>query len=270
MSFVTSILSFSKIYDTESFYLRDKSSHFIDLSDISGTNCMCDDAAVLQIRKRIFETMPGQWDVKKNVCMGDLPYGLHFIDNGNYHYMSAIFLEQVKEPFSLVVLDHHPDMQRPMFDILSCGGWVMDVAEKNPFVRDIHIIGADPKLISELDHKAGERAHFYDLDDIFGNMDGKISVTLPESSFPVYLSVDKDVVSRDELVTNWDQGEAKAAQILEFIRALRSGPNELLGADICGECAPGQEDCDIDRAIAGSDEFNAKVLELLRVETSCT
>ncbi len=71
MSFVTSILSFSKIYDTESFYLRDKSSHFIDLSDVPGTNCMCDVEAVSEIGKRTGS-----------------PCGLHFIDNGNYHYMS--------------------------------------------------------------------------------------------------------------------------------------------------------------------------------------
>ena len=137
MSFDVEILQFSKIYDQESFYLRDKSSHFIDLTDISGTNCMCDDEALREIADRI----------------------------GNYHYMSAVYLRKVREPFSLVVLDHHTDMQRPMFDILSCGGWVLDVLENNEFVRDIHVIGADRKLIEELEEDVRDRVKFYDVSD---------------------------------------------------------------------------------------------------------
>ena len=59
---------------------------------------MCDDGAMSEIRQRISEHGIGADEI-------------HFIDNGNYHYMSAITLEMVKEPFSLVVFDHHPDMQ---------------------------------------------------------------------------------------------------------------------------------------------------------------
>ena len=49
--------------------------------------------------------------------------GIHFLDSGNYHYVTKLWLDQVKEPFDLLVLDHHTDLQQPMFgDILSCGG----------------------------------------------------------------------------------------------------------------------------------------------------
>ncbi len=234
MSFDVTILNFSKIYDQESFYQLDKSSHFIDLSDISGTNCMCDDLAKSAVAERIGSAR-----------------GLHFIDNGNYHYMSAIYLEQVKEPFSLVVLDHHPDMQRPMFGILSCGGWVLEVIEKNEYVRDIHVIGADRKLIAELDETVREKVKFYDCVGEFAG-----------SSFPIYLSVDKDVIREEDIKTNWDQGEATAGEVLSFIGKIIRTPKGLIGADICGECAPDQEGCDVAAAIAGNDEFNRRVLEL--------
>ena len=46
--------------------------------------------------------------------------GIHFIDSGDYHYISKIMTDFIKEPFTLVLIDHHTDMQLPMFgDILS-------------------------------------------------------------------------------------------------------------------------------------------------------
>ncbi len=265
MSFDVRILNFSRIYEEESFYRCDKSSHFIDLYDISGTNCMCDEKAKKEIAERVFsgEEGAGAFEVQvENQEVKKLPYGLNFIDNGNYHYMSAIMLERIKEPFSLVVLDHHPDMQRPMFDILSCGGWVMDVALGNEFVMDIHVIGADRKLIDELDEGDARKAVFHDLGEVFYEEDGLIRVRGIDSSFPIYLSVDKDVISRDEIVTNWDQGEATADQVLKFIEWAESAGKGLLGIDVCGECAPEQEGCDLGAAIEGNDEFNRKVIEL--------
>ncbi len=256
-----SLFNFSGIYDKESFYRKDKGSYLcgdkeatiisevLDLSGISGTNCMCDDLAKESIRKMIAERGIG-------------PDGIHFIDNGNYHYMSAIMLEQVKEPFSLVVLDHHPDMQPPMFgDILSCGGWVLNVVENNPFVKDVHVIGADRKLIAGLDTEIQEKALFYDREDVIGasDLEGEISISLPETKYPVYLSIDKDVICKDEIITNWDQGEMRAKELLAFVKAIL-GNCKVLGIDVCGECAPDQEGIDVDRAAAGNDSFNEKLI----------
>ena len=324
MSFDVKILNFSGIYEEESFYRSGKSSHFIDLSDIPGTNCMCDEAALKEIGRRIFagagrsgapggiEPVPragGAGDSIEPVpaagtsgdgikpvpaagASGDgikpvpaagtsgngikpvaaagtsgngstlLPYGLNFLDNGNYHYMSAILLEQVKEPFSLVVLDHHPDMQRPMFDILSCGGWVLDVAEKNTFVRDIHIIGADRKLISELEENVRQRAFFYDPEDVFYDEGGEVKIKPIDSSFPLYLSVDKDVILRDEIATNWDQGELSSRQVLKFMEWAAGCDKGLLGVDVCGECAADGDGGDFEADLAGNSEFNQRTLEL--------
>jgi hypothetical protein len=251
------ILNFSGIYEQESFYLQDKSSRFVDMKDISGTNCMCDDVAKEEILARIRKPYEGPG--------GLLPYGLHFIDNGNYHYLSALYLSLVKEPFSLVVLDHHPDMQRPMFDILSCGGWICDVIDNNQNVRDIHVVGADRGLISQLLEADAKRAKFYDLGEVFMS-DG--SIRLPETEYPVYLSIDKDVIIRDEIVTNWDQGEATIGGVISFAKELLErgrgmAEGKVLGIDICGECAPDQEECDLGAAISGNDAFNLQVLKLI-------
>ena len=51
--------------------------------------------------------------------------GIHFIDSGDYHYISKIMTDFIKEPFTLVLIDHHTDMQDASLggDILSCGNW---------------------------------------------------------------------------------------------------------------------------------------------------
>ena len=259
------VLNFSGIYEQETFYRDLEGVSFVDLKDISGTNCMCDDEAAKEILARLKDTGKSVSFEASGDIHAKLPYGLHFIDNGNYHYMSALLAGRVTEPFSLVALDHHPDMQRPMFDILSCGGWVAEVLDKNPFVRDVHIIGADRRLIEELDPADRDKVRFYDLDEVFYSDTG---VRLPDIGFPVYLSIDKDVVRRDDIVTNWDQGELSAEQLKLFIRALfitekNSEGRDVLALDICGECAPDQENCDISAAICGNDTFNADIIKLL-------
>ncbi len=233
------ILNFSGIYESESFYNEDEDALFLDLKDISGTNCMCDDMAKEILLKRLLGREKG----------------IHFIDSGNYHYASALFASMIKEPFSLVVLDHHPDMQRPMFDILSCGSWVVDVLDHNEFVRDIHIIGADKKLIGELEESDRKRVNFYDLSDAFKDDD----IILPDTKYPVFLSIDKDVISRKELVTNWDQGNATASMILDFTEKLLK--RDVLAIDICGECSPDQQDIDLEKAVCDNDDFNLRALK---------
>lgn len=279
MNKTVTVFDFSGIYEHESFYRSDKGScfcdenkgeglkiRFLDMKDISGTNCMCDDAAISRIKEKITEasgTAAGEKEASAD--FDSFLNSLHFIDSGNYHYMSYILLSMIKEPFSLVVFDHHPDMQPPMFgNILSCGGWVQKVIEDNAYVRDVHIIGADRELISKLDEDNVKRVSFYDIEDVR-------RVGLPKTEYPVYLSVDKDVVRRDELITNWDQGDMGAEELLSYIgefigdpaRKLTGVPNrKLIGIDVCGECAPDQEGIDVDTSIKGNDEFNAKVIAL--------
>ena len=255
-----SVFDFSGIYQEESFYRDDKGSSFLDLRDISGTNCMCDDAAVEEIKRHI---------EKEKIT----PEGIHFIDSGNYHYMSAILTGMVKEPFSLVVFDHHPDMQPPMFgDILSCGGWVLKVLEENEYVRGVHIIGADPGLVEKLEPDGAKKVRFYHCGED-GAVDRNITNEMKKScgilnveelatEYPVYLSIDKDVLSKDELITNWDQGDMTRKELFLLVKKLASN-GRFIGVDICGECAPDQEGIDVTGAIHGNDRFNKEILELL-------
>ena len=61
---------------------------------------------------------------------------VHWIDTGDYHYLSALWLRKLEEPASLFLFDHHSDDQPPAFgDFLSCGSWMLE-ARANPMVQD--------------------------------------------------------------------------------------------------------------------------------------
>lgn len=256
-----SVFNFSKVYDHESFY-RDGKGSFkcVNMTEITGTNCMCDDSAIEQIKELI---------KAQNIA----PEEVHFIDSGNYHYMSSILTDMVKEPFSLVVIDHHPDMQRPMFgEILSCGGWVLEVMRNNPNLKEVYVIGADSELIDKLDEEDKAGTRFYSRDDIFAgdsanpensaDPDDSAALSLPDTGYPIYLSLDKDVICKEELDTNWDQGDMTISQVLTLVKELLKN-RKVIGFDICGEISFDQEDCDIEKALEVNDDFNRKIVQIV-------
>ena len=113
------ILSISSLFDDESF----SSGAICRLADIEGTCCYCSPASAGQLRRRT----------------AHIPVrALHWIDSGDYHYLTILFLERLKTPFRLELIDNHPDDQEPSFfspGMLSCGGWVRD-ARRLPLYRE--------------------------------------------------------------------------------------------------------------------------------------
>lgn len=166
-----------------------------DFSHLEGTNCFCSPESAERIRRAV----------------ADLPLrAVHDIGTGDYHYVSLFWLERIREPFSLVLFDHHPDDQPGSFGagLLSCGGWVAQVRELPQLRTDLWIRDA---------------ADFPALD------------RLPEG--PVYLSIDLDVLSPAFARTDWDQG---SMQLEELVAALRKlvAEKPVLGVDLCGGLTP--------------------------------
>ena len=64
-------------------------------------------------------------------------------------------------------------------------------------------------------------------------------VPLSEIRWPVYLSIDLDVLAPEEIMTSWDQGTLSLERLLADIESLRQH-GALLGTDICGGPAPAQ------------------------------
>ena len=79
---------------------------------------------------------------------------------------------------------------------------------------------------------------------------------------PVYLSIDKDILSPSQVHTNWQQGTLTFSQlqnvILELFHRCR-----VLGADICGECADALFHAADDKVILQDDSVNGRLLHIL-------
>lgn len=168
-------------------------SYFLDVSHIEGTDLYCDSCSATEIRKEV-EKMPLR--------------AVHHIGNGNYHYISLFFLERIREPFELVLFDHHSDNQAGAFgdELLSCGSWVRAAKKNITLLESVHWIG-DP--------------------------DNKYGTDLKDSGLPVYISIDLDVLSKEHIETVWDQGTMTPEILEEKLKEITRA-RKILGADICG------------------------------------
>ena len=168
--------------------------------EMEGTNCYCDAAA----REQVLSGLPAV-----------LPR-LRWIDSGDYHYLSHLLALREKEPFHLVLLDHHPDNQEPAFGgVLSCGSWGKEMQEENGLLRSVLSIG--PEGCGEeipagwLEERRGER---------------------------VYVSLDKDIMGREWARTDWSQGGHTLEQVKGILGQLLEGPVQVAAVDICGGLSP--------------------------------
>ena len=273
------VCNFTNVYENQPFMeglRRSGEATWIDCTDIPGTDCYCDDEAVAAIRKRIADAGIKDAD------------GIHFFDNGNYHYMSKIWTDMVQEPFSLVIFDHHPDMQEPRFgNILSCGGWVKKVLEENKFVNNVVIIGVADHLAEEIRKEIA--SHPADARNDNGAESNDKITFIRESEMPavtlegrspdrvhstfhiphsthLYLSIDKDALSPAYAATNWDQGSLDVATLKEIIAGLAAS-HKIIGVDICGERArdfAGDEHHSVQEADALNDSTNRELVEFLQ------
>jgi arginase family enzyme len=213
------IMDFSGIYEQENFY-RHTHFHWIDCRDIAGTNCYCTPQAAGEIRRRIADSPVG---------------GIHFLDSGDYHYVSEFWMEKIREPFHLLIFDYHSDMQPPKFpELLSCGCWVKSAMEKNPMLRRVCIIGPDERAFSVIEPQFRGRLLCISLQALqeAGTWE---KIEELQSSLPLYISIDKDVLNTYFARTDWSQG-GLSLKVLERLLELFARQNKVLGIDICGEC----------------------------------
>ena len=221
----TVITNFSGIYKNQNFYKNyaEEEISWTELSDLSGCNCYCDAEASDRIRKEI-QAFTGK--------------GLHFIDSGNYHYMTRLWLEKLQIPFRLLVFDNHTDMQPPAFGgLLSCGGWIAASLEELPLLQEVILVGPDEEAYTQVEPDLQQKVLFLSRE--------KLSTMTTEEKegffnnlsedLPLYVSVDKDVLCKGDASTTWSQGDMHLSELMSFLELVLERQN-ILGMDVCGEC----------------------------------
>lgn len=197
------ICDFSGVYEEEGF-LRELEERGIaverlDFRGLDGAQCYCD----ADTERQIIEAIEGRDEL------------VHWIDSGDYHYMSLLFAEKIEEAYTLLLLDNHPDDQPPgLGEILSCGGWVMELKKRSESLERVLAVGPEGGL-NGLD----------ELKEAFGRYAPK----------RIYLSLDKDVLSPDYARCDWSQGKMELEELLEILRFVLGYGAEVIAFDICGE-----------------------------------
>ena len=276
------IQDFTGVYAEQPFMQRlrhastapDSEIRWFDCTRIDGTDCYCDDEAQAILRKQIDFCKTPALRQAQGPSSISTP-GIHFFDNGNYHYMSKLWTDTVQEPFDLVVFDHHPDMQPPRFEgILSCGGWIKEVLEHNRFVQNVVVIGVADHLIEEIQQDLSQtnaaeilnRVTFIRESELKNLQDNLSSFVCSEHasvlSSNLYISIDKDALNTQEAATNWDQGSLTFKHLAEALQVLARN-RKILGVDICGERSRDMGFEDTAAADALNNALNKKLFHLL-------
>jgi arginase family enzyme len=192
---------------------------------------------------------------------------LVFCGSGDFHHISLALVRRVTEPFNLLVFDNHPDWMRG-WPALHCGTWLYHAA-RLPMVQSVYHVGGDV----DFDNYYRRLAPWSLLES------GKITVipayrtyragrwsrvpvtplrerpdqparrdrlrTLLHAyladlaRFPLYISLDKDVLRPTAAVVNWDSGRLELTELLDTLNAfVRAANANLAGVDIVGDWSP--------------------------------
>lgn len=239
-----------------------------DCSEERGTNGFCDEEAKNRLRQQIvhmqacLESLHTETQQAEPLHTGDLcteepytgklhtgedsegsaeedgrvevPYGVHLLDNGNYHYLSALMTERIGEPYTLVLIDHHPDLQPSAFgwEVLSCGSWVLNALLAQENLKRVFALGVEETLKEEALLCVREAIGREEYERVRK----KISFAYPKPEEVVggiYLSIDKDVLAKKFVKTNWDQGEMTLPQLEDILRDLCTN-HKVIGMDLSG------------------------------------
>lgn len=212
------VMNFSGIYYREK-YFRKRNCTFVECTDLKGTNCYCDNETLKTITERIADFSVSN---------------IHFIDSGNFHYMSKLWMDKISFPFDLVLLDHHTDIQSSLIEgMLSCGNWVKIALDTNSFLHNVIMIGVDDSLIPSIDPKYADRLFFYS-EQTLNHEEAWNSFSSLNIKYPIYISIDKDVLSTKDTITSWDQGSMTLPQLESILQYIFKN-EKVIGIDICGE-----------------------------------
>ena len=192
------------------------------------------------------------------------------VGSGDFHHLAASFIAAAKGPLSVVHFDNHPDWCWTL-PRRHCGAWINEVLAMTHVERVVTIgpcsddlerpdrKGADLAALSQgrlevfpwqrppsnvrkpLGDGAGHaiedgQIYWYNLvEHDWTSFLADLTRRLPRER--IWISIDKDVLSPKEAVTNWDQGGLPLDRLVQAITTL-CGRFELAGADICGDYAP--------------------------------
>ncbi len=190
---------------------------------------------------------------------------LTFCGSGDFHHVSLALVRRLREPINLVILDNHPDWMRGV-PFMHCGTWVYHAA-RLPRVERIYHLGGDVdfdnyyqgmapwsllrsgKIVVLPAARRFERGSWRRVPNEGLRPPGQTSLTAERvaevlaphraelESRPLYISLDKDVMTAQDAAINWDSGHLGLPDVLLLLEYLTQQA-DLAGMDIVGDWSP--------------------------------
>ncbi len=193
--------------------------------------------------------------------------GVTLYGSGDFHHVTLALLRRIRGPFNLLVLDKHPDWMRGI-PFLHCGTWLHH-ALRLPGLRKAFLCGGE----ADFDNTYRWLAPWPDI------LDGRVVVFPARRRFvrggwanvpvhpllgdghspadalrnalspfrdelrryPLYISIDKDVLTPEDASVNWDSGLLRLPEAVTTVETFLAAANgRLAGADILGDWSPVQ------------------------------
>ncbi|WP_455538373.1 arginase family protein [Terrisporobacter sp.] len=243
------ILNLNHTYENQDFY-EDTNYKIIDLYELKNISRYCDEESLNILRNKLEKFHD---------------YKIKFIDSGNYHYISYLFLEKIKQPFILVLFDHHTDMQPSFFDeLMSCGCWVKKTLDDNKFIEKVILIGAKEDLIDSIEEKYKNRIICFSEKFVMEDYNWE-EFSKKHIEKPIYISIDKDVINSKEAKTDWDQGSLTLDELKKIYISICK-EHEIIGIDICGDTLQSNKILNNYNLI--NNKSNKKILDIIVEEES--
>jgi arginase family enzyme len=192
---------------------------------------------------------------------------LTFIGSGDFHHVTLALLRRIKRPVNLLVLDKHPDWMRGI-PFMHCGTWLYHAARLPMIQRIIHVGGdmdfdnsyrwlapwrwlRSGKILVIPGIRAFRRGRWHELkvnalrsEGATPAGNGRIASLLEPlvadlQRYPLYVSLDKDVLTDRDAVVNWDSGYLSLDEVESLLEtfAVRAAGN-LIGIDVVGDWSP--------------------------------
>ncbi|WPX09375.1 arginase family protein [Anaerocellum danielii] len=201
----------------------------IDFKDLPSTKYMCSKKVLDSISEKI----------KK------VENSLFFLGAGEYHHFTYMLLKKINETFSLIVIDKHVDYADTYQGFITCGSWLKDAAGLNQ-IAEIFVLSEEKKNVPSSKIKIFPPTEYKNI----------------KPCLPVYISIDKDILTKFSINTTWDQGHCLPKTLIEIVSQFSSS-FEIVGADICGE--PPAQFFSLEHK--KSEDINLKLLLLLTAKS---
>jgi hypothetical protein len=187
--------------------------------------------------------------------------------SGDFHHVSLALLRRLPDRFNLLVIDNHPDWMWGV-PFLHCGTWVYHAGQL-PQVQRIFHAGGDVdfdnyyrwmapwrllqarKIVVLPAVRPFRRGHWSGVPNE-PLRPGPDQPALPErietllqlydadlARFPLYISLDKDVMTATDAIVNWDSGHLELTEVISLLSYfVRRSGGKLIGMDIVGDWSP--------------------------------